>query len=89
MITFSSAGLSCKLSLVLQSSMDSSLLLKDYFQLDSRVRLLGVALRWWARQVKVESGEEGGGGPVLESAEAWRQRLQAPSSFAGSKTSLA
>ena len=27
--------------------------------------------------------------PVLESAEAWRQRLQAPSSFAGSKTSLA
>ena len=28
-------------------------------------------------------------GPVLESAEAWRQCLQAPSSFAGSKTSLA
>ena len=25
-------------------------------------------------------------GPVLESAEAWRQRLQAPSSFAGSET---
>ena len=28
-------------------------------------------------------------GPVLESAEAWRQRLQAPSSFAGSETNLA
>ena len=27
--------------------------------------------------------------PVLESAEAWRQRLQAPSSFAGSETNLA
>ena len=26
------------------------------------------------------------GAPVLESAEAWRQRLQAPSSFAGSET---
>ena len=26
---------------------------------------------------------------VLESAEAWRQRLQAPSSFAGSVTNLA
>merc|ERR1719341_2824831 len=61
-ITFSSAGLSCKLSLVLQSSMDTSLLLKDYFHLDSRVHLLGVALRRWARQVKVESSEEGGGG---------------------------
>ena len=62
MITFSSAGLSCKLSLVLQSSVDTSLLLKDYFHLDSRVHLLGVALRWWARQVKVELDEEGGGG---------------------------
>ena len=28
-------------------------------------------------------------GPVVKSAEAWRQCLQAPSSFAGSKTSLA
>ena len=27
--------------------------------------------------------------PVLESAEAWRQRLQAPSSFTGSETKLA
>ena len=27
--------------------------------------------------------------PVLESAEAWRKRLQAPSSFAGSETKLA
>ena len=27
-------------------------------------------------------------GPVLESAEAWRQRLQAPSSFAGSENNL-
>ena len=32
---------------------------------------------------------EGWHTPVLESAEAWRQCLQAPSSFAGSKTSLA
>ena len=62
MITFSAAGLFCKLSFVLQSSVDTSLLLKDYLHLDSRVQLLGVALRCWARQVKVETGEEGGGG---------------------------
>ena len=62
MITFSAAGLFCKLSFVLQSSVDTSLLLKDYLHLDSRVQLLGVALRCWARQLKVETGEEGGGG---------------------------
>jgi len=61
-ITFSAAGLSCKLSHVLQSSVDTSLLLKDYLHLDSRVQLLGVGLRCWAREVKVESCEEGGGG---------------------------
>jgi len=61
-ITFSADGLCCKLSYVLQSSVDTSLLLKDYLHLDSRVQLLGVALRCWGRQVKVETGEEGGGG---------------------------
>lgn len=55
-ITFSTAGVSYRLSLVLQASVDTSLLLKDYMDLDCRVHLLGVALRCWARQVKVEGG---------------------------------
>ena len=54
MITFFSGMFCCRLSLSLQSSMDTSFLLKDYFQLDPRVRLLGAAFRFWARQVKVE-----------------------------------
>ena len=42
---------------------------------------------WFQSEKWFKSGKPSS--PVLESAEAWRQRLQAPSSFAGSETNLA
>jgi len=62
-ITFSTARLRCNLVFVSsQPSTDTSLLLRDYLRLDSRVHLLGVALRYWALQSKVESLRDGSGG---------------------------
>ena len=62
-ITFSTARLRCNLAFVSsQPSTDTSLLLRDYLRLDSRVHLLGVALRHWALQAKVESLGDGSGG---------------------------
>ena len=52
-------NMSCELSLNNFHAFQTSSLLRDYWQLDSRVRTLGVAFRYWASLVRLDRQAEG------------------------------
>ena len=53
------SNLQCELSLNNSLASQTSRLLRDYNQLDGRVRVLGVAFRYWASLVRLDRQAEG------------------------------
>ena len=53
------SNMACELSLNNVQPFQTSSLLRDYWQLDSRVRTLGVAFRYWASLVRLDRQAEG------------------------------
>ena len=53
------SNMACELSLNNVQPFQTSSLLRDYWHLDSRVRTLGVALRYWASLVRLDRQAEG------------------------------
>ena len=51
--------MACELSLNNVQAFQTSSLLRDYWHLDSRVRTLGVAFRYWASLVRLDRQAEG------------------------------
>jgi len=52
-------GLACELSLNNHHAYQTSYLMKDYWNLDPRVRTVGVAFRYWAQLVRLDRQAEG------------------------------